>query len=68
MRNIIKFFITHPTIVNLCVLLIVGLGAFSLINTQTRFFPKVKERFVDIAVPYPRGDTRAGRGRYFAES
>ena len=53
MRNIIKFFITHPTIVNLCVLLIIGLGAFFLINTQTRFFPKVKERFVDIAVPYP---------------
>ncbi|MEM6394989.1 MAG: efflux RND transporter permease subunit [Bacteroidota bacterium] len=53
MRNILKFFIAHPTIVNLCVLLIVALGLLSFLSTQTRFFPVTKERFVDIAVPYP---------------
>ncbi|MEL7162870.1 MAG: efflux RND transporter permease subunit, partial [Bacteroidota bacterium] len=53
MRSIIRFFIEHPTIVNLCVLLIVGLGAMKLINTDTSYLPKAKVRFVDIAVPYP---------------
>ncbi len=53
MRNIIRFFIEHPTIVNLCVLMIVGLGALKLIQTETTFFPKVKVRFIDVVVPYP---------------
>ncbi|MEM8585154.1 MAG: efflux RND transporter permease subunit, partial [Bacteroidota bacterium] len=53
MRNILKFFISHPTIVNLCVLMIVALGLLSLFATQTRFFPVTKERFVDISVVYP---------------
>ncbi len=53
MRSIIKFFIEHPTIVNLCVLLLVVLGGLRLVQTQTSYFPQVKERFVDIAVPYP---------------
>ena len=53
MRNIIKFFIEHPTIVNLCVLLIVGLGAMKLMNTDTSYLPKAKVRFIDVAVVYP---------------
>ncbi|MEM6769800.1 MAG: efflux RND transporter permease subunit, partial [Bacteroidota bacterium] len=53
MRNIIKFFIEHPTIVNLCVLLIVGLGTMKLMQTDTSYLPKAKVRFIDIAVPYP---------------
>ncbi|MEL6802442.1 MAG: efflux RND transporter permease subunit, partial [Bacteroidota bacterium] len=53
MRNILKYFIAHPTIVNLCVLMIIALGLLSLFATQTRFFPVTKERFVDIAVAYP---------------
>lgn len=53
MRKIIRFFIEHPTIVNLCVLLIVGLGALRLMNTDTSYLPKAKERFVDVIVPYP---------------
>ncbi|MEO0628022.1 MAG: efflux RND transporter permease subunit, partial [Bacteroidota bacterium] len=53
MRNILKYFIAHPTIVNLCVLMIIALGLLSLFATQTRFFPVTKERFVDVAVAYP---------------
>jgi len=53
MRNIIKFFIEHPTIVNLCVLLIVGLGALKLSQTDTSYLPKAKVRFIDVAVAYP---------------
>lgn len=53
MRPIIKFFIEHPTIANLCVLLIVALGAMRLAQTQTTFYPTTKVRFVDVAVPYP---------------
>ena len=53
MRSITKFFIERPTIANLCVLLIVALGAMRLAATQTTHFPKSKVRFVDVAVPYP---------------
>ncbi len=53
MRKIITFFIEHPTIVNLCVLLIVGLGALKLAQTETSYLPKAKVRFVDIGVAYP---------------
>lgn len=53
MRSTIKFFIEHPTIVNLCVLMIVGLGALRLISTQTTYFPKAQVRFVDISIVYP---------------
>ncbi|MEM1359355.1 MAG: efflux RND transporter permease subunit, partial [Bacteroidota bacterium] len=53
MRNLIKFFIEHPTIVNLFVLLIIGLGATKLMQTETSYLPKAKVRFIDIAVPYP---------------
>lgn len=53
MRNIIKFFIEHPTIVNLCVLLVVGLGIMKLVQTDTSYLPKAKVRFIDISVVYP---------------
>lgn len=53
MRSTIKFFIEHPTIVNLCVLLIVGLGTMKLLNTDTSYLPKAKERFIDVVVTYP---------------
>ncbi|OAV43686.1 efflux RND transporter permease subunit [Lewinella sp. 4G2] len=53
MRKLIKFFIEHPTIVNLCVLLIVGLGAMTLLQTDTSYLPKAKVRFIDVAVVYP---------------
>lgn len=53
MRKLIKFFIEHPTIVNLCVLLICGLGAMKLMQTDTSFLPKAKVRFIDVAVVYP---------------
>lgn len=53
MRNIIKFFIEHPTIVNLCVLMIVGLGLLRLMQTETSYLPKAKVRFIDVVVAYP---------------
>ncbi|MEM9933165.1 MAG: efflux RND transporter permease subunit [Bacteroidota bacterium] len=53
MRAIIKYFIQHPTVVNLCLLLIIGLGFLQLRETQTTNFPKQKIRFITIAVPYP---------------
>lgn len=53
MRNIIRYFIEHPTIVNLCVLLIVGLGLMKLVATDTSYLPKAKVRFIDVVVVYP---------------
>lgn len=53
MRAIIKYFIQHPTIVNLCLFLLVGLGALQLMQTQTTNFPKQRIRYVSILVPYP---------------
>lgn len=53
MRSIIKYFIQHPTIVNLCLVLIVGLGLLQLLQTQTTNFPKQRIRFISVVVPYP---------------
>ncbi|MEN0004949.1 MAG: efflux RND transporter permease subunit [Bacteroidota bacterium] len=53
MRSIIKYFIEHPTVVNLCLVLLVGLGALQLMQTQSTNFPKQRVRFVSVVVPYP---------------
>lgn len=53
MRAIIKYFIQHPTVVNLCLLLIIGLGLLQLGETQTTNFPKQRIRFISVAIPYP---------------
>ncbi len=53
MRALIKYFIQHPTIVNLCLFLLIGLGALQLMRTQTTNFPKQRIRFVSVLVPYP---------------
>ncbi|MEO1514380.1 MAG: efflux RND transporter permease subunit [Bacteroidota bacterium] len=53
MRSIIKYFIQHPTVVNLCVILLVGLGAMRLFQTQVTNFPKQRIRFISVVVPYP---------------
>ncbi|MEO0338459.1 MAG: efflux RND transporter permease subunit [Bacteroidota bacterium] len=53
MRSIIKYFIERPIIVNLCLFLLVGMGAIQLVRTQTTNFPKQRVRFISIAVPYP---------------
>lgn len=53
MRSIIKYFIEHPTVVNLCMILIVLLGGMQLIQTQRTNFPKQRVRFVQVTVPYP---------------
>ena len=53
MRSIIKYFIEHPTIVNLCLLLIVGVGLLKLLDTKTTNFPEQRIRFVDVSVAYP---------------
>ncbi len=53
MRSIIKYFIQHPTIVNLLMILIIGVGILRLVQTQTTYFPKQRIRFISILVPYP---------------
>ncbi|MBV6647426.1 MAG: efflux RND transporter permease subunit, partial [Cyclobacteriaceae bacterium] len=53
MRNLIKFFIQYPTIVNLFVFLLVGIGLMNLSQTRSTNFPTQKIRFIDIAVVYP---------------
>ena len=53
MRSVIKYFIQHPTVVNLCLILLIGLGSLQLMQTQTTNFPKRKIRFLSVVVPYP---------------
>ncbi|MEM1216765.1 MAG: efflux RND transporter permease subunit, partial [Bacteroidota bacterium] len=53
MRSIIRYFIEHPTIVNLCLILLIGLGALQLMQTQKTNFPKQRIRFLTVVVPYP---------------
>jgi len=53
MRSIIKFFIQHPTIVNLLMILVIGVGVLRLFQTQTTYFPKQRIRYISIMVPYP---------------
>ena len=53
MRSLIKYFIQHPTIVNLCLFLLVGIGFMRLMQTQTTNFPKQRIRLITITVPYP---------------
>ncbi|MEM6831975.1 MAG: efflux RND transporter permease subunit, partial [Bacteroidota bacterium] len=53
MREIVKFFIQHPTLVNLFVYLLVGIGVLKLYQTQSTNFPSAKIRFIDVSIPYP---------------
>ena len=53
MKNAIKYFIQHPTLVNLGVILLVGIGLLQLIDTQSTSFPKQKVRYIDVIIPYP---------------
>lgn len=53
MRDVIKYFVQRPTIVNLMMLLLVGLGILELSQTQETNFPKQKVRFIDVTVSYP---------------
>ncbi|MBV6647901.1 MAG: efflux RND transporter permease subunit, partial [Cyclobacteriaceae bacterium] len=50
---LIKFFIQYPTLVNLFVFLLVGIGLMQLTQIRSTNFPSQKIRFIDIAVPYP---------------
>ena len=53
MRSLIKYFIQHPTLVNLFVFLLLGVGLMRLSQTQSTSFPSQKVRFIDIIVPFP---------------
>jgi len=53
MKSIVKYFIQHPTVVNLCVVLIVGIGLLSMLQTKRNSFPQQQIRFINITVPYP---------------
>ncbi|MEO0333409.1 MAG: efflux RND transporter permease subunit, partial [Bacteroidota bacterium] len=53
MRSTIKYLIQHPTLVNLFVILLVGIGLLRLSQTRSTTFPSQKVRFIDMTVPYP---------------
>lgn len=53
MRNIVKYFIQHPTIVNLFVILLIGIGLMSLLQTKRTAFPQQDIRFLSITIAYP---------------
>ena len=53
MKSLIKYFIQHPTLVNLFVFLLVALGLMQLSQTQSTSFPSQKVRFIDLIVPFP---------------
>ena len=58
MKNIIKYFIQHPTVVNLFVILLVSIGFMSLVQTKRSAFPQQEIRQLSIAIAYP-GSTPA---------
>ncbi|MBQ0734957.1 efflux RND transporter permease subunit [Aquimarina celericrescens] len=53
MKGAINYFIKRPTLVNLMMFLLVGLGILKLSQTQNTNFPKQKTRFVDVSVAFP---------------
>jgi multidrug efflux pump subunit AcrB len=53
MKSIIKYLIQHPTLVNLMVILIVGVGLLRLTQTRSTTFPSQQVRFIDITIPFP---------------
>lgn len=53
MRSTIKYLIQHPTLVNLFVILLVGIGLLQLAQTRSTTFPSQKVRYIDITVPFP---------------
>ena len=53
MKSLIKYFIQHPTLVNLAVILLVGIGLMRLSGTRSTSFPSQKVRHLDIVVPFP---------------
>lgn len=53
MKGLITYFIKRPTLVNLAMFLLLGLGIMKLLNTQNTNFPKQKTRFVDVTVAFP---------------
>ncbi len=53
MKGAIKFFIQYPTLVNLFLFLLVGIGVLQLSRTRSTNFPTQKIRFIDITVAFP---------------
>ncbi|MCL3780433.1 efflux RND transporter permease subunit [Prolixibacteraceae bacterium JC049] len=53
MKKLIRFFTLQPTLVNLAMLILMGVGIMQLLNTQKTNFPKGGVRFIDVSVAYP---------------
>ncbi|MEM9886288.1 MAG: efflux RND transporter permease subunit [Bacteroidota bacterium] len=53
MKSIIKYFIQHPTVVNLFVILLVAIGLLSLLQTKRTAFPQQDIRLLSTIVVYP---------------
>ena len=53
MRSIIRFFVKHVVLVNLCILVILFFGALAALNLQSSFFPEQQVRFINVQAVYP---------------
>lgn len=53
MRNVIRFFVKHVVLVNLCIFVILFFGALSAYNLSSSFFPEQQTRFINVQAVYP---------------
>jgi len=53
MRTVIRFFVKHVVLVNLCIFVILFFGALSAYNLSSSFFPEQQTRFINVRAVYP---------------
>lgn len=53
MRSIIRFFVKHVVLVNLCIFVILFFGTIAALNLQSSFFPEQQTRFINVQAVYP---------------
>ena len=53
MRSIIRFFVKHVVLVNLCIFVIIFFGSLAALNLTSSFFPEQQVRFINVQAVYP---------------
>lgn len=53
MRSVIRFFVKHVVLVNLCIFVILFFGTLAALNLQSSFFPEQQVRFINVQAVYP---------------
>ncbi|MFH1361671.1 MAG: efflux RND transporter permease subunit, partial [bacterium] len=53
MKNLFKFFIEHPKLVNLFLVLVLVMGAMSFLNLKRNSIPKVDFKMMFVTAIYP---------------